>query len=280
MVSGKRTVPEEAQSALTFAMRLHPVAEQIIHLGAGRARWLAELERCFSCNILLVEALPKAAVRLQDAWALNPAVEIVRAAVSDFSGKGILREYNVSSRTSLKQPGNLARSYPGLRVKREHEVDVICIDHLLEPYLAGDQIRHLIVDLPGEIYTVIQVLAKTGLLSRFRRITLCGDLRPQYEDEAPIGDALDLLQQHCFDVIQSVSGDEGLGCQWTLAFNSAMGSLEQANSRIAQLEEQLNSARAQIEQIILTADHQRATEQRLIEILESHRMSGQGYSNE
>ncbi|MFP4421490.1 MAG: hypothetical protein ACLFRG_13195, partial [Desulfococcaceae bacterium] len=96
-------------------MMLRKQPDTILHLGAGRCSEFAKYEASAARRIILVEANPEVARYLRETHADDERVEVVERAVSDFTGHGELRVFNVKEFSSLREPTGLRELYPGLR---------------------------------------------------------------------------------------------------------------------------------------------------------------------
>lgn len=185
-----------------------PVEKALIHLGAGRCKNLPDHLASGATKIILAEANPQLAAELKQRTAGDDRVQVVDAAVGGKSGAAKFKLYNLEEASSLRPPTGLTEIYPGIRLEREVDVDVIGITELLERFsLEGDGAHALVVDTPGEEYEILRALQDNNKLNVFGEIQVRCGRTPLYEKSGGSKSILDLLNDALYETRQIEADD-------------------------------------------------------------------------
>lgn len=189
----------------------------IVHFGAGRGDDLDQYLAANPAKILLVEAEPVAAARLAARTAGMPEVKVVAGAVAAVSGKVSLKRFNLPAFNSLREPTGLRTLFPGLRLKREEEVEALAPSELLAGLnLATDGGNWLIVDTPGQEAAIIEAMRDSGDLASFERIDLVCGQEALYGGGVPADELLQLLREEGYEVVACDEESDPDLPRWTL----------------------------------------------------------------
>lgn len=199
----------------------HQKTEFILHLGAGRCELLDAYLETDAAQIVLVEPHPDRAARLERRIRGRANVELIPQAVSARSGTALLLDLNLPGYASLRRPTGLNVLYPGLRIKREIEVEAVTIRTLLESRaLLPNQGNRLVIDTPGEESDIIDALLEHGDLAVFDRIDLhCGEM-PLYEGSSEAAAIIRLLEQEGYEIASLDRETDPDRPRWSLRRNA------------------------------------------------------------
>lgn len=183
--------------------------DAVIHLGAGRCRELPEYLAAEIGRIVLVEANPKVARVLRAQSSDHGNVQVLRRAVSGQGGKAVLNVYNLPERNSLRKATGLLERYPGLRLIEEIPLNVCNVSSILEELeLSPGGTISLMIDTPGEEYSILEGMARDNLLQNFYSVALRCPQMPMYEGAAARQDIVNLLDSHGFEISDMAVEDE------------------------------------------------------------------------
>lgn len=170
--------------------------DAVLHLGAGGGRELGYYLRLNADRVILVEAHPKQAAQLRAAARDIENVEVVEAAVAATSGEMTLRVLNKPQESSLRQPTQLLKRYPNLRVVRNDVVTTITLGQLVErlaPDTGGNNL--LVLELQGEEFSVLSSTPE-DVLQNFSWIAARSSRETLYEGGAQLAE-VDTLLRRC-----------------------------------------------------------------------------------
>lgn len=193
----------------------------IVYMGAGSCRELDALLALQPQRLLLIEADPRLASALKVRTAAQKQIQVQNTAVSGSPGTATLYRYNLPYAGSIHPPGGLLELYPGLKIVEQLQIKTESPVALLQPLgLAAEQENLLIVDLPGEEFSVLQALQHAGQLQIFRQLQVHCGRQPLYVDDKPAAQILQWLQGQGFDVLaEDDTQNQDRPC-WTLQRNN------------------------------------------------------------
>ncbi|WP_147335613.1 hypothetical protein [Pseudotabrizicola alkalilacus] len=148
----------------------------ILHIGAGQGAQLDSWLATRAKQIYLVEPNSQLAENLTRRAGSEPRLTVLAAAVAENSGTVPLNIFNFAELSSIREPGDILKLFPGLRVSARPMVAAVTMNDLLAqlpPPSADDDL--LVIEAPGAEGIVLKGLADLDGLRRFSRIILhCG----------------------------------------------------------------------------------------------------------
>jgi FkbM family methyltransferase len=178
------------------------IIDVLIHLGAGHCSELEHYLTLQPGHLLLVEADPRLADNLQARTAGLSQTEVICAAVSSSPGPATLHCYNLPGAASLHKATGLQVLFPGLKIVDHVEVEAIRPESLLQSLqLSAQQNNILVIDLPGEEFSVLQALQESRLLHTFRELFVNCGREPLYEGSIAAQEILQWLREQGFDLV-------------------------------------------------------------------------------
>ncbi|NAZ38173.1 hypothetical protein [Rubellimicrobium sp. CFH 75288] len=152
----------------------------LLHAGAGDGRLVRMALEAGVGHVVATEARPDRAAAL--AARCSGALDLRPGALTGEKGVALLRRFNLSDLDSLRDPSAaLLALFPGLAEQRREPVEPIDPAAVAEDFAAEpDGVQALVIDLPGEGWSVLERLDRAGLLRRFDRIALREGRVPLY----------------------------------------------------------------------------------------------------
>lgn len=181
----------------------------IMHIGAGNCAELDSHVATQAKRIVLVEADSAKAKGLSRRTAGIGCVEVFPFAVGAESSSGRLKVFNFPDWNSLRAPLALKGLFPGLRLLREMDVEIVSIVDLIEKVGVEDGGRNwLVIDAPGSEMAILETLCAADRLASFERITLRCGRDPLYEGAASASKMLVMLHTHGYESMASTPADD------------------------------------------------------------------------
>ena len=175
--------------------------DTILHIGAGRC---SELDAFLDANpnrVVLVEPNPVLARGLRLAAQRFPDISVYELAVSDDPTRRSLHVFNHAAVTSLRPATGLSDLYPGLSLKHVRPVAVLPPADLIGELSLDFDNNWLVLDAPGEEYSIVTSLADSHHIERFSYCWVHCGRRPLYEGSRHIEETIALLESRGFSVV-------------------------------------------------------------------------------
>lgn len=163
--------------------------DHVLHIGAGLCTQLPEYLAAGSRSITLLEPDPETAALLRAQTAQTPAVLVVEAAVSTNPEHQQLYRFSFADLNSLRAPTGLYSLFPALEVLGKDPVRVqnpVDLVHGLQLSETGPHM--LVLDAPGEAFSILKALDEAGLLSRFQHLRISEGRDVLYEGATPLAE--------------------------------------------------------------------------------------------
>jgi hypothetical protein len=223
----------------------HPL-DLILHIGPGALASPADYAPLNPAQLLLVEAHPAAAARLQSAFgrAAFPTRVLEKLLLPE-SGPASLFQFNLPAVNGIRPAGGLSTLYPNLRLLEELPLEGEAFSSFLASLpLEDERPRLLILDVPGQELGLLESLSPE-LLARFEWILLRGSASAWQEHSNLLSAATAFLDGRYYE---SVAADFESDPAWPLQ-------LLRLNHHHAALQRELDSRAHRLES--LTADTER-----------------------
>lgn len=155
--------------------------DTIVYLGAGYGRNLSNLRATNARRIVLVEPNPSLRDALKAEAANDARITIMPEAISARTGDAPFNIFNAASFASLRAPVGLLEVLPGLKLEETITVETVTPQDLFQSLkLAPEGVHALVLDVPGEDATVVDVLATMDVVP-FEHVMMCCAGRSLYE---------------------------------------------------------------------------------------------------
>lgn len=211
--------------------------DTIIHLGAGHCRELPHHLAKTPARLILVEANPRLARRLRRRTEHLAPVVVEALAIAGASAPCELRIFNHTEASSLREPTQLRKLFPGLRCTETLPVDVrAAADWVARLELSPQHAHQLVIDTPGEEHAIVQSLAQAERLRTFETVTLICGHQPLYADSESAESVLAALKDQGFFVNGYNGAADPDRPTWHLKRDPSFVELRQARARIHALE--------------------------------------------
>jgi FkbM family methyltransferase len=214
----------------------HSALGAVLHVGAGACTELEDFQRLKAEKILLVEANPELAERLQRRGRGDRRIQVVSSAVAaQEADNAILRVLNNPRESSLLKPARLLERLPNLRVAREVQVPVVTLARMVRR-LAPDPARPnlLLIEAPGVESSLLASITAEEL-HRFYWIAVRASVEPLYEGGACLEEVDAALAGAGFRLAMPAPADSALpfqdvlyGLDAQLAYSLALAHLRAA----------------------------------------------------
>ncbi len=225
----------------------------VVHIGAGMASDLPIWLEAGAERIILVEADPDIADRLRAATEAWPQVEVIEAAVSPNRKPRSFHRMNFPDLNALRQPAGLKSLFPGLKVLSQERVRPICPVGLIRSLnISGKGPNLLLVEAPGESLGILRALGKAGLLTSFDMIRAQEGREVLYHRAPTAADVRDFLSGAGFQAwIEQAPADPDRPHVLARLDRTALAQerVRELEAQAAQLQEDLEAARAQIDDL-------------------------------
>lgn len=168
----------------------------VVYLGAGNGESLNELlAQVQADHWHLVEGDRKIYKRLQqatDTLESNDKIKLHNCVVSDDGTQKTWFSYNLGEFSGLKKAKDLAKLFPGIKLKHQTAVDTEALPNFLEQLeLTSKENNLLIIDLPGQVLELIEAILKAGQKPLFSQLVLTATKERVFEH----GGTLERIQQ-------------------------------------------------------------------------------------
>jgi hypothetical protein len=168
-------------------------------------------------------------------------VSIHAVALSDRTLGAPLHLFNYPFWNSLRDPTRLGDLLPGLKLVREYPVEVVDVrEFLLGIGIENEDVNWLVLDAPGEEWTLITALIDSGMMASFQRVMLNCSHEPLYKGAASDQELLAKLSDAGFLVVSGPVVDDPDWLRWDLVRDAAsrldkdlLSSLERVESALA-----------------------------------------------
>jgi len=173
----------------------------VLHLGAGTCKEVDEYLRFKPEKMMLVEANPEIADRLQSRIGAIAGTELLASAVAAQEGEVVLRVLNDPRNTSLLRPATLLAYCPNLSETHQLAVPAVTLSQLLlrlAPDVSVDNL--LLLELQGAEFSVLSS-ASAAELQNFSWIAVRASLKALYEGGARLEEVDALLQRSGFRTV-------------------------------------------------------------------------------
>jgi len=161
--------------------------EHVLHIGAGLCAQLPEYLAAGASSITLFEPDPETVVLLRAQTAQFPKVSVVEAAVSLNTEPQQLHRFSFADLNSLRAPTGLDSLFPALEVLGKDPVQVQNPVELVQGLQLSETGAHMLVlEAPGEAFSIMSALDEAGLLSLFRYLQINEGRDVLYEGATPL----------------------------------------------------------------------------------------------
>jgi hypothetical protein len=215
----------------------HPL-DLIVHLGPGALASPADYAPLHPAQLVLIEAHPAAASRLQSTFERSPLpTRVLEKLLLPEPGPASLFQFNLPAVNGIRPAGALPTLYPSLRLLEELPLQGESFSSFLASLpLETERPRLLIMDVPGQELALLESLSP-DLLARFEWILLRGGASAWQEHSHPLSAAASFLEGRYYE---SAATDWDSDPAWPLQ-------LLRLNQRHAALQRELDSRARQLE---------------------------------
>jgi hypothetical protein len=229
-----------------FASAIAQPLDLILHLGPGALASPADYAPLHPAQLVLVEAHPAAASRLQSAFGRSdfPARVLEKLLLPE-SGPAPLFKFNLPAVNGIRPAGALSTLYPNLRLLEELPLIGEAFSSFLASLpLEAERPHLLILDVPGQELGLLESLSPQ-LLERFEWILLRGSASAWQEHSNLLSAATAFLDSRYYE---SVAADFESDPAWPLQ-------LLRLNHHHAALQRELDSRARQLESQAADLEH-------------------------
>jgi hypothetical protein len=221
-----------------FASAIARPLDLVLHLGPGALASPADYAPLHPTQLVLIEANPAAASRLQSAFGRCAfETRVLEKLLLPESGPASLFQFNLPAVNGIRPAGALSTLYPNLRLLEELPLEGEAFSSFLASLpLEAERPRLLILDVPGQELGLLESLSQE-LLERFEWILIRGSAS-EWQDHSNLLSATNafLDGRH----YESVATDFELDPAWPLQ-------LLRLNQRHAALQRELDSRARRLE---------------------------------
>ncbi|MEP5568779.1 MAG: hypothetical protein ABJN62_13145 [Halioglobus sp.] len=160
--------PRNSMNWLTNQVQGLKSPDTILHLGAGTCRELDAYQSLAPRQIILVEPNPELVEILQSKANSAQNIHIRESAVSSQASDNCLQIMSDPNFSSLREPVGLLELFPGLRVERQLNVDLLDINGLVEALELNASLSHMLfIDTPGVEAELLNAMIRSGAIESF-----------------------------------------------------------------------------------------------------------------
>ena len=177
----------------------HPL-DLIVHLGPGALASPADYAPLHPAQVVLVDANPAAASRLQSTFGrAHFSTRVLEKLLLPEPGPASLFQFNLPAVNGIRPAGALPALYPSLRLLEELPLQGEAFSSLLASLpLETECPRLLILDVPGQELALLESLSP-DLLARFEWILLRGGASAWQEHSHPLSSTTSFLESRCYE---------------------------------------------------------------------------------
>lgn len=161
----------------------------VLHIGAGLCAQLPEYLAAGASSITLFEPDPETATLLRARTAQTPEVQVIEAAVSTNAEHQQLHRFSFADLNSLRTPTGLNGLFPSLEMLGKEPVQVQNPAELVQGLqLSETGVHMLVLEAPGEAFSILKALDEAGLLTQFRHLRISEGRDVLYEGATPLAE--------------------------------------------------------------------------------------------
>lgn len=175
--------------------------DHVLHIGAGLCAQLPEYRAAGAKAITLFEPDAQTAAVLRTQTADIPEVLVVETAVSTSAKPQQLHRFSFADLNSLRAPTGLNALFPALEILGKDAVQVQNPVDLVRGLQLSETGAHMLVlEAPGEAFSILEALDEAGLLSQFRYLRISEAREVLYEGATRLLDIRTWLAAHHFTI--------------------------------------------------------------------------------
>lgn len=221
----------------------------VLHLGAGSCREMEGYLRLAADKVVLVEANPEIAKRLDTRYRELPHVTTINSAVAAYSGEATLWVLNNPKESSIQRPTGVLEAYPNLRIADERSIAAVTLAELVgDIALDGTSPHLLLMEVQG---AEASILASTSaeLLQKFSWVAVRASAQAMYAGGGTISDIDVVLRRTGF---KPVAGHHDVS---ESPFQGLLYSRDDNHIQLVALQNQLAEKSRQVESLQIQLDN-------------------------